>query len=153
MKYEKAPEIEKEARRIIEKLDLKHIDKENISCIRSYGSKSNAIARCHGLGKAMQLGLDRKAFYTLEFISEKFDKQDEKDKIKTIIHELLHIPNNFGGGFKHHNYVNKKRVNKMYKKLKDSDNMDSGDSKINEINKKGKKEKSWKEKLNFYYET
>jgi len=117
MKYEKAPEIEKKAMEIIDKLSLNHIDKNNISCIKSYGSKSNAIARCHGLGKVMQLGLERKAFYTLEFISEKFDRKSEKERVKIILHELLHIPNNFGGGFKHHNYVNDERVDQMYEKL------------------------------------
>lgn len=116
MRYEKAEDIKKEAERIIDKLDLNHIDKNNIECIRSFGSKGRAIARCHGLGKAMQLGLGRKAFYVLEFL-ERFDKQSKEERIKTIIHELLHIPNNFGGGFKYHNFVNKKRVEKMYRKL------------------------------------
>ncbi len=119
MRYEKDLEIDLKAREIINKLDLNHIDIKNVSCIRSFGSKSNAIARCHGLSKAMQLALGRKAFYVLEFISERFDKMNEEEKTKTIIHELLHIPFNFGGGFKHHNYVKKSRVEKMYKKFKD----------------------------------
>mgnify|MGYP006284847337 CR=1 FL=1 len=130
MKYEDAPEIEEKAKEIIEKLELNHIDTNNIACIRSFGSKSNAIARCHGLGKVMQKGLNRKAFYTLEFISEKFDKQPEEDKIKTIIHELLHIPFNFGGGFKHHNYVKKQRVEKMYRKLKKTKRLEKRQKKL-----------------------
>ena len=68
----------------------------------------------------MQLALNRKAFYVLEFIHEKFDEMSEEDKIKVIIHELMHIPKNFGGGFKHHDYVTEKEVNKMYEKYKDS---------------------------------
>ncbi len=121
MKYEQALDIEKKAREIIDKLNMNHIDINNIFCMRSYGSKARGvIARCHGLGKVMQLGLKRKAFYVLEFISKRYDKQSEEDKIKTIIHELMHIPYNFGGGFKHHNYVTEKNVNKLYKKyLKD----------------------------------
>jgi len=117
MIYEPAPEIEQKAREIIEKLELSHIDIENIACIRSFGSKSRAIARCHALGKVMQKAMKRKAFYTLEFISERFDKMSEEDKIKTIIHELLHIPKSFGGGFKHHNYVKEKTVNKFYEQF------------------------------------
>jgi len=120
MRYEKAVDLQLKAIEIVRTLELKHVDIENVSCIRSYGSKARrVIARCHGLGKVMQLGLGRKAFYVLEFISERFDKQSEEEKLKTIIHELLHIPNNFGGGFKHHNYVNSSRVNKLYKKFKD----------------------------------
>ena len=41
-----------------------------------------------------------------------------KIKIKTIIHELMHIPKTFGGGFKHHNFVTEKNVNKFYKAYK-----------------------------------
>jgi len=119
MRYEAALAIEEKARELIEKLNLNHIQIENIACIKSYGSKSKGtIARCHALGKVMQKGMKRKAFYTLEFLGEKFDKLNEEDKIKTIIHELLHIPNTFGGGFKHHNYVNERTVNLFYKQYK-----------------------------------
>src|SRR3989344_2409392 len=106
MKYENAYDIEQKAAEIIFKLGLKHIQQDNIACIRSFGTSSRGtIARCHGLGKVMQLGLKRKAFYVLEFLSERFDKMKKEDQIKTIIHELLHIPNCFGGGFKHHDFV------------------------------------------------
>ena len=57
-----------------------------------------------------------KAFYTIEFISERFDKMNEKDKIKTIIHELMHIPKSFGGGFKHHDYVTEENIESLYRK-------------------------------------
>ena len=119
MRYERAFDLEDKAREIVRTLGMNHVDLDSVSCVRSHGSKARyVIARCHGLGKVMQLGLGRKAFYVLEFISERFDKQPEEEKIKTIIHELLHIPNNFGGGFKHHNYVNKSRVDKLYNKFK-----------------------------------
>jgi predicted metallopeptidase len=119
MKYEHALDIEEKTREIIEKLNLNHIDRENIACIRSFGSKSRAIARCHALGKVMQKAMKRKAFYTLEFISKRFDKMNEEDKIKTIIHELMHIPKCFGGGFKHHDYVTERNINLLYKKFID----------------------------------
>lgn len=123
MKYEFSPEIQEKSKQIIEKLKLEHIQKENIACIKSFGSKSRAIARCHALGKIMQKALQRKAFYVLEFISERFDKMNEEDKIKTIIHELMHIPNCFGGGFKHHDYVTEKNINKLYEKYINSSNL------------------------------
>lgn len=114
MRYEFAPDIQKEAEEISKFLFL-HIKIENIKCFRSYGTSSRGtIARCHGLGKLMQKALGVKAFYALEFLSERFDKMSEENKIKTIIHELMHIPNCFGGGFKHHDFVCEKNVNKFY---------------------------------------
>jgi predicted metallopeptidase len=64
----------------------------------------------------MQLALERKGFYVIEVISHRFDKMSEEEKIKTLIHELMHIPKSFGGGFIHHNVVCHKNVEKMYEK-------------------------------------
>ena len=94
-----------------------HIDINRIKCFRSYGSTSkNTIARCHTIGKLMQLTIGTKAHYGIEFISEEFDKLSEEDQIKTLIHELMHIPKSFGGGFKHHDYVCDKNINLFYEK-------------------------------------
>lgn len=118
MKYEFAPEIQSRAEEI-SKILFPHVDIENIKCFRSYGTSSRyTIARCHALGKLMQKAINRQAFYVLEFLSERFDKFDEEEKIKIIIHELMHIPKCFGGGFKHHNLVTDKIVNKCYNEYK-----------------------------------
>ncbi len=118
--YEKAPDIEKRAREIVIRLGWEWIDVDNVAFIRSHGSQSRGtIARCHALGKAMQLGMGRtKGFYLIEVISERFDKMSEEDRIKVIIHELMHIPKTFGGGFIHHHMVNEKTVNKIYSQYK-----------------------------------
>ena len=63
----------------------------------------------------MQVAVGIKAFYALEFLSERFDKLDKEEQVKVIIHELMHIPKTFGGGFKHHNWVTEKNVNLIYK--------------------------------------
>jgi len=118
MKYEKALDIEERTKEVIKKLAMHHVQPENISCLRSFGSTSNAIARCHSLSVAMQKGMNRKGFYTLEFISERFDKMPEDEKIRIIIHELMHIPKTFGGGFRHHDFVNTRSVEKMFKEYK-----------------------------------
>lgn len=119
MKYEFAPDIQKKAEEISRFLFL-HIKVENIKCYRSYGTSSKrTIARCHSLGKLMQKAIGRQAFYVLEFLSERFDKLDEEEKIKIIIHELMHVPKSFGGGFKHHNFVSERNVNKYYRIYKD----------------------------------
>ena len=118
IKYEYAPDIEREARLIIRILGWNHVDLSNVGFLRSHGSTASyTIARCHGLGKAMQVGMKRKkSFYVIEVISERFDKLPRDEKIKVIIHELMHIPKSFGGGFIHHNKVNDKTVDKVYKK-------------------------------------
>lgn len=121
IKYEYAPDIETKANEIIKILGWIHIDMENVAYLRSYGSTSSrTIARCHGLGKAMQIGMKRnKSFYLIEVISERFDKLPHDEKIKVIIHELMHIPKSFGGGFIHHNHVTDGNVNKIFKKYLD----------------------------------
>ena len=64
----------------------------------------------------MQKAMGVEAFYAMEFLSERFDKMSSVDQIKVIIHELMHIPNTFGGGFRHHDHVTDGNVNKMYEK-------------------------------------
>jgi len=114
MRYEFAPDLQEIAEEISRML-FPHVRLGFFRCIRSYGTSTRTtIARCHALGKVMQKAMGVKAFYALEFISERFDRLSEKDKIKTIIHELMHIPKTFGGGFKHHNHVTEKNVALMY---------------------------------------
>ena len=116
MNYEPAPDLQNIADEI-SMLLFPHIIIERVKCFRSYGSSSKGtIARCHALGKLMQRAIGIKAHYALEFLSERFEKLDEKEKLKTIIHELMHIPKSFGGGFKHHDYVCDKNINFFYEK-------------------------------------
>ncbi len=118
MKYEYSPELQAKAEEI-SKVLFPHVKLDKIKCYRSYGTSSRGtIARCHALGKLMQKALGVDAFYALEFIHERFDKLDEEEQIKVIIHELMHIPFTFGGGFKHHDVVNTRTVNKAYEEYK-----------------------------------
>lgn len=116
IKYEKAGDLQQQINEIATEL-FPHVKLDSVVCLRSFGSTSRGtIARCHALGKAMQLALGRKGFYVIEAISNRFDKMNEEDKIKTLIHELMHIPKSFGGGFIHHNVVCHKNVEMMYEK-------------------------------------
>jgi predicted metallopeptidase len=119
IRYELAEDIGVELREIIEKLHMAHIDGLRVVCVRSKGSASRRIiARCHGLPKIMQLALDMKPHYIIELISERFDGLSSEERKKVLIHELMHIPHTFGGGFRcHRPYVTRKKVEMMYKRL------------------------------------
>jgi len=121
IKYHQAPDIKKEAEKILETMNWNHVLLEHIAFIRSTGSKAKyTIARCHALGKAMQIGMGRtKGFYLIEVIHEKFDNLPKEEQTKVIIHELMHIPKSFGGGFIHHDKVHEKSVKEMYKKYRE----------------------------------
>jgi len=115
MKYEEAPDLQKIAEEI-SRLLFPHVVMERVKCYRSYGSSTKGtIARCHALGKVMQKAIGVEAYYALEFLSARFDKLSREEQIKTIIHELMHIPQTFGGGFRHHDFVCEKNVNLYYK--------------------------------------
>jgi len=116
--YNRAPDIDKKAREVVEKLGMRHVDISRVWFMRSSGSESrHTLARIHVLPRIMQKALGIPTQYVIEVISEKFDRLPEDDKTKTIIHELMHIPEAFGGGFRHHRpYVNKRTVEEMYRK-------------------------------------
>jgi predicted metallopeptidase len=117
MKYEIDSDSMLIAKDVISKLDFCHIPLDRIVFIRSTGSKSRRIlARIQGLSKIMQKAMGIEAIYVIEILSENFDRLDHNEKIKTIIHELMHIPHCFGGGFRHHgNYVTKKIVDEAFR--------------------------------------
>ena len=117
IRYEIADDIQTRFADIVRTLDLHHIDLDKVVCVRSFGSSARrVIARCHGMSKVLQIAMRIKAFYVLEFISERFDNLSDNDQTETIIHELMHIPKNFGGGFRYHDHVTVKNVKGMVEK-------------------------------------
>ncbi len=131
IKYELAGDLQKEINEIIDNTNFWHIKRDRVICIRSYGSESRrTLARCHALTRIWQMALNTKAAYLIEVISEKFDRLSEEEKTKTLIHELMHIPKAFGGGFKHHDFVNSSNVERVYQLMKKSE-----DAHNNEKNK------------------
>jgi predicted metallopeptidase len=116
IEYSKAPDVEQTAKKIIETLQLNHIDPERVQFYRSTGSRSRGVqARIHGLGRIWFDALQLKPSYIIEVISERFDRLDEENKDKVIIHELMHIPAGFSGGFvPHKGRITNKKVEAMY---------------------------------------
>ncbi len=121
IRYEIADDIQERFADIVRTLNLDHIDLDKVVCVRSYGSSTRrVVARCHGMSKVLQIAMRIKAFYVLEFLSERFDKLDDKEQEKTIIHELMHIPRNFGGGFRHHDHVSEENIKSIQERYRNA---------------------------------
>ncbi|MBI5803877.1 metallopeptidase [Candidatus Pacearchaeota archaeon] len=117
MRYEDAPDLKERMNEIAKMLEMRHLYLDRVECLRSFGSSSRrTIARCHALGKLMQRAMKTKAFYAIEFL-ERFDKLSKKEQDKVIIHELMHIPRTFGGGFRHHDFVCERNVELLHERF------------------------------------
>ncbi len=119
--WEKAGEVKKDIKEILDVLDLSHIDMSRIFCYRTSGSKSRSYARIWSFPKIFQTVLDIKPAYVIEVLSKHFDKLNDDEKKKVLIHELLHIPKNFSGALLPHR--NRSRhigslVNKLFEEYK-----------------------------------
>jgi predicted metallopeptidase len=121
IKYTEATDTKKLIDEITQALDFFHIIPQFVFCVRSKGSKSTrTIARIHGLSRIWQEVLNLPSAYVIELISERYDKLSETEKEKTIIHELLHIPQGFSGGFRpHKGYIDRRTVELLHRKLQE----------------------------------
>lgn|SRR3989338_5094123 len=121
MEFEKAPEINREIKKIVAGLDFTHIESGRIFCFRSKGSSSRATARIWSFPRIWQMALDLPSYYVIEVISEKFDKLNTENRQKVLIHELLHIPRNFSGSLLPHktrsHRIDNRRIELLYRKL------------------------------------
>ena len=120
IKYLEAPDVKMLVDEIIERLDFSHIVSQSVYCYRSKGSKSKRIiARIHGIGKIWQKAVGLPPTYIIEVLYERYDKLSQENKEKSVIHELMHIPKSFKGGFRpHKGYVSREQVENMYKEYK-----------------------------------
>ena len=116
IEYHLAEDIDVRVKEILRRLKMTHVDETRLICLRSKGSGSRrVIARCHGLSRILQLALNKKPHYLIEILSERFDQLSKEDQTKVLIHEILHIPHSFGGGFRSHKpFVTRAKVQRMY---------------------------------------
>ena len=127
--YSEAPDVKTLADEIAESLEFFHVVPQYVFCLRSKGSASKrTIARIHGLGKVWQETLNLPPSYVIEVISERYDRLSEEGKEKTIIHELLHVPKAFAGGFRpHKGYIDEQiveRLHRIFRSKKPTDRTD-----------------------------
>lgn len=116
MKYLEAPDLQDRMIEIVQTLGLEHVDTNRVKCFRSKGtSTKRTLARCHTVGKLMQKAMNVPPHYAIEFL-EIFEKLPKDEQDKVIIHELMHIPKTFGGGFRQHDFVCEENVDVLYEK-------------------------------------
>lgn len=119
MKYKLAPEIKKTVLKLIKQLKLNHINPKRIYCIRSFNAKTKAVARIWGMSRLFKEVVGLPPHYIIEVNSKKFDRLPEREKIKTLIHELLHIPKTFSGALLPHRgrylRMNHKKIERLLK--------------------------------------
>ena len=118
IEYYPAPDIKERVGHIIDILRFDHVRPESVYCVRSRGSKAaRTIARIHGLSRIWQDAMETEPKYIIEIIAERFDGLSKENQERTLIHEVLHIPHGFKGGFRHHkDYVNAEIVETWYKR-------------------------------------
>jgi predicted metallopeptidase len=97
LEWEKATDVKKEIQKILKILDMPHVDPKRIFCYRTIGSKSRSYARIWSFPKIFQDALDLEPAYVIEVLAKYYDRLNEDEKTKVLIHELLHIPKNFSG--------------------------------------------------------
>ena len=121
MHYKPAPEIEKSVAVLVKQLNFTHINVKNIHCIRSFDAKTRAYARIWGMSRLFKEVAGLEPHYIIEVISKHYDKLSEREKIKTLIHELMHIPKTFSGALLSHrgryHRINDKEVEKILRNL------------------------------------
>ncbi len=121
MKYSKAPEIKKKVDLLIKKLNFSFMNHKNIHCIRSFDAKTRAYARIWGMAKLFKEVAGIEPHYIIEVNARRFDKLPEREQIKTLIHELMHIPKTFSGALLPHrgryHEINDREVEKILRDL------------------------------------
>ncbi|HUD04631.1 MAG TPA: putative metallopeptidase [Patescibacteria group bacterium] len=100
--WQKAPDVKRDVSQILKVIDLPYIKANKIFCYRTLGSKSRSYARIWSFPKIFQDALGLEPAYVIEVLSRHYDKLEPEEKIRVLIHELLHIPRNFSGALVPH---------------------------------------------------
>ena len=122
MDWQEALDVKKDIEKILSILDLSYINSKQIFCFRTTGSKSRSYARVWCFPKIFQTALNIKPAYVIEVLSKYYDKLNEDERMKVLIHELLHIPKNFSGALVPHKASSGRRIsiltNQLFKEYK-----------------------------------
>lgn len=121
LEWDEAGDVKKDIKEILKIISLPHIDSSRIFCFRTQGSRSRSYARVWSMPKIFQRALEIKPAYVIEVLSKYYDKLDDDNRKKVLIHELLHIPKNFSGALLPHRSRGRHLgvlANKLFKEYK-----------------------------------
>lgn len=121
MEWQDAPDIKADIAHILQTVDLPHINEKRLYCYRTSGSKVRAYARTWAFPKIFQRALAIEPAYVIEVLTKHFDRLQEDEQKKVLIHELLHIPKNFSGALLPHRTNGRNLhalANKLFKEYK-----------------------------------
>ncbi len=107
LKFKPAVEEELIIKDIVKNLGWDYIKTDQIRCVFSKNSKSNAIGRIWSTPRILSFAFGIKPLYVIELIEERYKRLSEEEKIKVLIHELLHIPKTFSGALSPHTKMGK----------------------------------------------
>lgn len=113
LKFWTNQKLQQRAEQIIRRTPFEHIHPGRVKVVASTGSKTRAYARIYCFPRIFQEILGLKPVYVIEVISERFEKLNQIDQDKVLIHELLHIPKTFSGALVPHNCFGKKIKNQV----------------------------------------
>ena len=102
LEWQNASDVKKDIGKIVKTLEMDHVQLSRVFCYRTEGSKARAYARTWMMPKIFQDALGIPPAYVIEVLSKYYDKLNDDDKTKVLIHELLHIPKNFSGALLSH---------------------------------------------------
>lgn len=118
IRWENAPDVKERLIVLRRKGGFVWLNPETIFCLRSYGSRSRAIARIWGLPALWQMVLNIRPHYVIEVISERYDRLSDSEKDDVLLHEIAHIPKNFSGSLVPHYRRGKRKFQDLVKTLK-----------------------------------
>lgn len=121
LEWQEADDVKEKILELLKVLEMPHIKIENIHCFRTTGSKSRAHARIWSMPKIFQRALNLEPNYVIEVLSKYYDRLNDDEKSKVLIHELLHIPQNFSGALVPHRTRSRhlgRTANRLFDELK-----------------------------------
>lgn len=100
--YTRLASIEEEIRETATKYRLGHLLGVDIAVIYNPRSRSRAVARIWGLNKIFQIIYGWRPAYVIELLAP-FVQLSCEQRVKTLAHELAHIPATGSGALRPHN--------------------------------------------------
>ena len=119
LRYEPLPCLCNIIRMIVEALPeaFGHVRTGRVYCVASRGHRGASLARIHGMSPAWAaVGLG--PAYLIEVVEENYAPLPPQERVRVVIHELLHIPRTFSGALRPHGrLVNERAVRRLERTL------------------------------------